>query len=91
MCTAVLYAIQHPPVGSPAEEQFFMGAGLQNFPLPYDKDPIRHADGGHAVGDEETGAPLHGVKHRLLDALFGGDVHAAGGLIQWPAAAADPG
>ena len=38
--------------------------------------------GGDALGDDEAGAALHQAVERLLDLGLGGQVHAAGRVVQ---------
>ena len=52
-------------------QQFFVSAGLLDFPLGDDENSIRPTDGAEAMGDHETDAPCEHRFQTALDELFG--------------------
>ncbi len=59
-----------------------MFAALDDFAIFDDQHLVGVADGGQAVGDHKTGAALHQLEQRFLDARLGARVHAGGRLVQ---------
>jgi hypothetical protein len=63
-------------------QQGFMAALFNDIAFVHHQDQVGIADGGKAVGDDETGAVLHQVFHGFLDQYLGTRVDRADGSIQ---------
>ena len=59
-----------------------MVSGLDDMPVIHDHDRIRVADRGKPVRDDQAGAVLHELHHRVLDLLFRAGVDAGGRFVQ---------
>ena len=63
-------------------QQLLVTAHLLDVAVLHIQDHVRVPDGGQPVGDDKAGAPLHQLRHGLLDQDLRVDVHIAGGLVQ---------
>ena len=63
-------------------EQLLVGALLDDASVVEDDDLVGIADGGEAVGNDESGAPLHDAVHAALDELLGTGVDGGGCLVE---------
>ena len=59
-----------------------MGADGSNAPLAQDDDEVCPANLGQAVGDQDGGTVLCGLLDGPLNAILGGTVDGAGGVVQ---------
>ena len=59
-----------------------MSALLDNVPVLHDKDDVRLADGGQAVGDDEARSALHHSGKRRLNVHLRARVDGACGLVE---------
>ena len=48
----------------------------------HEHDPIRQADGGQPVGDDQGGAALHEALQVAVDGLLDLDIDGAGGVVE---------
>src|SRR5437899_648014 len=65
-----------------ALEQLGMGALLDDLAVGQDEDTMGVADGGQAVGHDETSAAGEELGQGLLDDAFGASVHRAGRFVE---------
>ena len=69
-------------VGAGLDDQFFVGAALDDAAFVQDHDQIGVANGGEAVGDDEAGAVVQDLDQCLLNLIFGLGVYVGGGFIK---------
>src|ERR1700682_1924706 len=65
-----------------AGDKLIVGAYFYDASLVKDGDRVRVADGGHAVGDEDGGAPAHDFPEMVEDFVFGMGVDAGEGVVE---------
>ena len=71
-----------PGVGAVFLEQVGVGSLLDDAPVLHDQDDVGAANGGQAMGDNETGPVRSQSVHRQLYLHLRASVHRAGGLVE---------
>ena len=69
-------------VSAIACDEFVVGAAFDDFPLAEDEDGVGVADGGKAVGDDETGAAFHETFECFIDKPLAFGAKGGGGFVE---------
>ena len=68
-------------VRSPAAQEFFVRAALDDLPAVHDEDDVRPRDGGKAVRDDKARPAFHQLLDGFLNELFGERIDRARRLV----------
>mgnify|MGYP005798216281 CR=1 FL=1 len=69
-------------IRSPAAQELFVRAALDDLPAVHNEDDVRLRDGGKAVRDDEARPAFHQLLDGFLNELFGERIDGARRLVQ---------